>query len=329
MSETINPPEYYFTNIDFNPAFYANNLPPEDQAFLDARYVKFPLAQNVPITFTATVRGLTALLTENSNIIATTQWVQNFFNYVKTIANTWTGTQTFTLGMLTDTINPTTPSGTLIIGNTSVNTNVEVATQSGRTAILRLGDGTGASTSGEIHIGNGSSSTNAVNILYSSTDAGSSGTINLGSVNGTVNLRSPLTPTSLTYPLTAGKIGFILTGTFADVANPTISTDYELASLLIPAGVWILQGACGLTNTIAGNNALIAINTTATTTDARARQMYSYSSVSASPNIASFTTQLLISINTDTTYYFMAVTTQAISPAFSWNRIIFEATRIA
>ena len=214
MSETINPPEYYFTNIDFNPAFYANNLPPEEQALLDARYVKFPLAQNVPITFTATVRGLTALLTENSTIIATTEWVQNFFNYVKTIANTWTGTQTFTLGMLTNTINPTTPSGTLIIGNTAVNTNVEVATQSGRTSVLRLGDGTGSTTSGGIHIGNGLASTNAVNILYSSTDAGSSGIINLGAVNGTVNLRCPLTPTSLTYPFASGKIGFILTGTF-------------------------------------------------------------------------------------------------------------------
>ena len=329
MSETINPPDYYFAGVDFNPAFYANNLPLADQALLDARYVKFPYAQNAAITFTATVRGITAFLTENSSIIATTEWVQNFFNYVKTIANTWTGLQTFTLGMLSNTINPTTPSGTLIIGNTAVNTNVEIATQTGRTAVLHLGDGTGATTSGGIHIGNGLASTNAVNILYSSTDAGSSGTINLGAVNATVNLRCPLTPTSLTYPFTSGKIGFILTGTFADVANPTLSTDCQLASLSIPAGVWIIQASCGLTSTTAGNNTLICINTTATTTDARARQMYSYSTVVASPNIASFTTQLLISINTATTYYFMAVTNQAVSPAFSWNRIIFEATRIA
>jgi hypothetical protein len=135
--------------------------------------------------------------------------------------------------------------------------------------------------------------------------------------------------TNYTYPVASDKIGYILTGTFADVSNPTLSTDCELASLLIPKGVWILQGACGLTITAANQNALICINTTATTTDARARQMYSYGNNSLSPNIASFTTQLLISINTDTTYYFMAVTNQAVSPAFSWNRITFEATRIA
>ena len=135
--------------------------------------------------------------------------------------------------------------------------------------------------------------------------------------------------TNYTYPVASDKIGYILTGTFADVANPTLSTDCQLASLSIPAGVWIIQASCGLTSTTAGNNTLICINTTATTTDARARQMYSYSTVVASPNIASFTTQLLISINTATTYYFMAVTNQAVSPAFSWNRIIFEATRIA
>lgn len=325
MSETINPPEYYFTNIDFNPAFYANNLSPKDQALLDARYVKFPLAQNVPITFTATVRGLTAFLTENSSIIATTEWVQNYYNYVKTIANTWSGLQTFTLGMLSNAINPTTPSGTLIIGNTAVNTNVEIATQTGRSSILHLGDGTGATTSGGIHIGNGLASTNAVNILYSSTDAGSSGTINLGAVNGTVNLRCPLTPL-YTYPVASTQIGYILTGTFVDVVNTTLSIDYELARLSIPAGTWILQGSCGLTSMIANNNALIGINTSSSTTGARGRQMYSYTNVSAG---VMFSTSFIISINATATYYFMAVTNQAVLPAFSWNNITFQATRIS
>lgn len=326
MSEIINPPEYFFMNVDFNPAFYANNLPPEDQALLDARYVKFAVAQNVPITFTNTVRGLTAFLTENSSIIATTQWVQNFFNYVKTIANTWTGLQTFSSGMLTNTINPTTPSGTVIIGNTAVNTNVELATQTGRTSILHLGDGSGSTTSGGIDIGNGLASTNAVNILYSDVDAGSSGILNLGAVNATVNLRCPLTPVALTYPFASDKIGFILTGTFADVPNPTLSTDVQLASLLIPKGVWILQGSCGITVGATNSNILIAINTTASTTGSRARQSYLIQSTVAN---FTFSTNFIISINAETTHHFMAISNQAISPAFSWNNITFQATRIA
>jgi hypothetical protein len=314
----------------FNPAAWTlPALTPEEEALLDANFVTYPITQSNTITFPTAPISQTLPDGTNTTQVATTGFVQNAITAFTSTVNTWLGIQIFSVGMTSNTINPTTTSGTLIIGNAATNTNVEIATQTGRTAVLHLGDGTGSTTSGGIHIGNGLASTNAVNILYSSTDAGSSGIINLGAVNGTINLRSPLTPTSLTYPLIAGKIGFILTGTFADVSNPTLSTDCQLASHLIPAGVWILQASCGLTSAIAGNNALIAINTTATTTDARARQMYSYSSVSASPNIASFTTQLIISINTDTTYYFMAVTNQAISPAFSWNRIIFEATRIA
>jgi hypothetical protein len=321
MSETINPPEYYFTNIDFNPAFYANNLPPEDQALLDARYVKFPIAQNVPITFTATVRGLTAFLTENSTIIATTEWIQNYYNYVKTIANTWTGLQTFTLGMLSNTINPT--GGTLIIGNTAVNTNVEVATQSGRTSILHLGDGTGAT--GGIHIGNGLASTNAVNILYSSTDAGSSGTINLGAVNGTVNLRCPLTPL-YTYPVASTQIGYIQSVSPSPVAYPTLNADVVLASLTLLVGTWLLVGEAGLD--IASNNVITAgINTTTSLTSARALQSMNFSNSSTSQ--PTFTVNYILSINASTTYNFIGRSGLAISPAYNFNGIVFSATRLA
>lgn len=132
--------------------------------------------------------------------------------------------------------------------------------------------------------------------------------------------------TNYAYPVASDKIGYILTGTFADVSNPTLSTDCQLASLTIPKGVWILQASCGLSSTISGNNALIGINTTASTTGARARQSYIYAGTNAS---VTFSTNFVISINTDTTHYFMAITNQAVSPAFSWNNIIFQATRIA
>ena len=325
MSEIINPPEYYFTGIDFNPDFYENNLSLEDQALLDARYVKFPIAQNAPITFTATVRGITAVVTENSTIIATTQWVQNYFNYVKTIANTWSGLQTFTLGMVTNTINPTTPSGTLIIGNQAVNTNVEVATQTGRTAVLRLGDGTGSTTSGGIHIGNGLASTNAVNILYSYTDAGSSGIINLGAVNGTVNLRCPLTPL-YTYPVTSTQIGYIQSVSPSPVAYPTLNADVVLASLTLLEGTWLLVGEAGLD--IASNNVITAgINTTTSLTSARALQSMNFNGSSTSQ--PAITINYILTINASTTYNFIGRSGLAISPAYNFNGIVFSATRLS
>jgi hypothetical protein len=328
MSETINRPEYYFTGIDFNSSFYVSNLPLEDAALLNSRYVQFPLAQNAPITFTATVRGLTAFLTENSTIIATTEWVQNYYNYVKTIANTWTGLQTFTLGMLTNTINPTTPSGTLIIGNTAVNTNVEISTQTGRTAILHLGDGTGATTSGGIHIGNGLASINAVNILYSSTDAGSSGIINLGAVNATTNLRCPLTPNyAALYPLGTGKIGYIQSSTVATLAV-TPAIDQDLTSLTLDAGVWFLQFDAGISVAMSQPNYItLAINlTSATLTNARAGNNSIGQSTGSIAN-SNNSTSMAVSINASTTYY--AVGISSLTGTYNWTNINFSATRIA
>lgn len=319
MSETVNPPEYFFTNIDFNPAFYANNLPPEDQALLDARYVKFPVAQNVPITFTATVRGLTAFLTENSTIIATTQWVQNFFNYIKTIANTWTGLQTFTLGMLSNTVNPTTPSGTLIIGNTAVNTNVEIATQTGRTSILHLGDGTGATTTGGIHIGNGLASTNAVNILYSSTDAGSSGIINLGAVNGTVNLRCPLTPNYATlYPIGTGKIGQIISSQLATFTVTTAGTIYDLTTISLTQGVWVITGDTG--GPALSTYVRIGFGTAPVTISRGGVNMIQNASNSSLCN-----TSATISLTSTTTIYFIGT----FGTAQTLTNVLLQACRIA
>jgi len=172
------------------------------------------------------------------------------------------------------------------------------------------------------------SSLNTFNGGLSATSITRTGTLTITgtplALSGT-RLDTAMTP-NYSYPVASDKIGYILTGTFADVPNTTLSTDYQLASLLIPKGVWVLQASCGLTSTISQSNALIGINTTTSTATARARQMYAYQTT---PATSAQSTQLIISINTDTTYYFMAVTNQAVSPAFSWNNITFEATRIA
>jgi hypothetical protein len=167
----------------------------------------------------------------------------------------WNLLQTYS-SILTNTINPI--GGTLTIGNTAVNTNVEVSTQTGRTSILRLGNGSGST--GNIHIGNGLGSLNQVQILH-----GSSGVLNLGSATSTNHLYSPLTPIQ-TYSITpftptsgtvnygtVGTIGHIIvasqnngniTATGIAPTNPNLiwcAGFFSNLTISVPQGVWILQ----------------------------------------------------------------------------------------
>jgi len=81
----------------------------------------------------------------------------------KTVADTATAIETFSSGILTDAINPTTTTGTIQIGQTATNSNVEIAAQASRSTVLHLGDGN--LSSGGIHIGNGAGASNNINIL--------------------------------------------------------------------------------------------------------------------------------------------------------------------
>jgi hypothetical protein len=80
----------------FNPsAWDIATLSEEERAVLDANYIKYPVAQNSPITFTSEVIAPTQPNDNNSTLVATTQFIQNFFNSVRTFPWTWSGTQTF------------------------------------------------------------------------------------------------------------------------------------------------------------------------------------------------------------------------------------------
>lgn len=216
-------------------------------------YITFPTPQNYPITFQSLIfRPAITDAFNDSLILSTTIWVRALINFYKSyVYIAWNGIQTFVGGFLTNTINPI---GTLTIGNTAVNTNVEIATRTGRTAVLHLGDGSGAT--GDIHIGNGLASTNHVQLLYAG-DNGSSGVLNLGNSTSTINLYSPMTPIR-TYPVvpftsatgtvtygTAGTIGYTLVNstTYGSFFNGTSNTIIEtIQSLSIPTGVWYLVG---------------------------------------------------------------------------------------
>jgi hypothetical protein len=319
---------------EFNPAAWTlPALTPEEEALLNAQFVTYPITQSNTITFPVAPISQTLPNGTNTTQVATTGFVQNAITAFTSTVNTWLGTQIFSVGMTSNTINPTTTSGTLIIGNAAVNTNVEVATQSGRTAVLRLGDGTGSTTSGGIHIGNGLASTNAVNILYSSTDAGSSGIINLGAVNATTNLRCPLT-SQLTYNSTtglgSGKIGEVLTVTVASVAIPTTAnTPINVASQSVPAGVWILTGTCSqdLNNTTGSANYIkLAISpTTDSYTNAQGGQFNRVFNTTR-VGVATVSSTTIVSNSTATTWYLVA---QSALSAGNFTLISFTITRVA
>lgn len=112
----------------------------------------------------------------------------------KTTPDIASALETFSGGILTNTINPTTTGGTIQIGQTATNSNVEIAAQTSRSTVLHLGDGN--SSSGAIHIGNGSASTNNIQILNGNyTALQTAGTVNIltgthavGSFGGNMNL---------------------------------------------------------------------------------------------------------------------------------------------
>ena len=159
--------------------------------------VTFPWAQRAVVQFAETV-----FLTTRT---ALTQWADTAYATSEIVAwatanvpallpnpQTWSSLQYYFGGILVNTINPLTTGGTVNIGSGYTYSPVFVSGQAGRSVVLHLGDG--ASSTGGIHIGHGLASTNEVNILYSPTNAGASGIINLGSATSTTNLRCPLTP---------------------------------------------------------------------------------------------------------------------------------------
>ena len=112
----------------------------------------------------------------------------------KTTPDTATALETFTAGIKTDTINPTTSGGTIQIGHEATTNNVEVASQINRSTVLHLGDGN--TSSGAIHLGNGTGSSNNVQILNGNYSSGQTagqvniltGTHAVGSFGGNMGL---------------------------------------------------------------------------------------------------------------------------------------------
>jgi hypothetical protein len=300
----------------FNPEAWGSTttISADEIAFLDNNFVRFPTTQpNVTFPVAPTVPTLP--IGTGDTRAASAQFVQNAKN-----TRTWGGLQTFNSGMVTTFIDPTTPGGTLTIGQGAANNNVEVASQINRSTILHLGDG--ASSTGGIHIGNGLASTNQVQILYSGTDAGASGTINLGTATSTTNLRCPLTPL-YTYPVSAGQVGFTTTVTAANVAAVQ-NTPATLITISLPKGVWFVSFTAGLTTSTAGG-LILGINET-TNSLINARGISAITGVITIPPINTATTVLSHNDGVNKTYYGIA---QYSLTGGTWTGIEMYATRLA
>ena len=172
----------------------------------------------------------------------------------KTIPDTATAIETFSNGIKTDAINPTTTTGTIQIGQTATNSNVEIAAQASRSTVLHLGDGN--LSSGAVHIGNGAGSSNNVQILNGNYTSGQTagqvniltGTHAVGTIGGNCNLftgsRGTLTIGSTTNnSITVVKQTQFTNGTYSDKMDPIAATSaMTIGGTLIAAGSLTLGG---------------------------------------------------------------------------------------
>lgn len=172
----------------------------------------------------------------------------------KTIPDTATALETFSNGILTDAIDPTTTTGTIQIGQAETNSNVEIAAQASRSTVLHLGDGNLAS--GAIHIGNGAGSSNNVQILNGNYTSGQTagqvniltGTHAVGTIGGNCNIftgsRGTLTiGNAINNSITVVKQTQFTNGTYSDKMDPIAATStMTIGGTLIAAGSLTLGG---------------------------------------------------------------------------------------
>jgi hypothetical protein len=264
----------------------------------------------------------------------------------------WDLLQTYS-SILTNTINPI-GAGTLIIGNTAVDTNIEISTRNGRNVVLHLGDG--PDSTGDIDIGNGLGSTNTIQLLYATTGNGSSGVVNLGSATSTTNLYSPMTPIR-TYPVipmsqtnnttttygTSGTIGFTIVRALIPTTRYPAVNNFVYAfsdlNLSLPVGIWILVGEITCTKTY-GNINGTSFGLTAPTNPLTARPatffggnfVINFSSIAQNNQTLPFggASMTITSVYTNNTGANQTVRLFQFQPSYGWETNVigyFTATR--
>lgn len=356
MSSQI-PPDPITTN--YNPSAWSiPELTEDERIALDKAYIKFPIAQNQPITFPSAITIPTPAPESNTTLATTTAWVRTFWASVLAAANTWNGTQTFTNNITIPTALP--ESNTTVAASTAwvrtfwasvlaaanswsglqtfssgivANT---INPTSGGTLLIGHGSTTTnvevASVAGRsvvLHLGDGNNTTSSGGIhigngLSSANNVqilngtGSTGTITLGSSTSTTSLGCPLTP-AYTYPVATGKIGATITGTNTTF-NLSANTPKSVSSMSLTTGIWVINGSfTGYANSV---YLTIAITTTINSVSSGLIAINTQSTQGTGPaNALTF----IVSPTTTTTYYLNA----AAGTANSVSAVVFAARRIA
>ena len=171
-----------------------------------------------------------------------TQNQANALYLLKKTADTATALETFTGGIVTDTISPTTVSTVMNIGATST-AGINIGTIAGRSAVIHIGDGDNNLAGSGVHVNNGLNTASNVQILNGS---GSTGTITLGSSTSTTNVNSILT---LAKPVVLGtvatvntQLGFVVVETInATTIATSTTTNAFTTNVTLPSGIWLIN----------------------------------------------------------------------------------------
>jgi hypothetical protein len=209
-------------------------------------------AFNAPTYYFTGIKFNSSYFATSNSALTTKQ--ANALYLLKNTADTATALESFTGGILVNTISPTTASTTMNVGVTST-AKINIGTLGGRSAIIHIGDGDNNIAGSAVHINNGLNTASNVQILNGT---GSTGTITLGSSTsttnaaGTVNLGTSAKVLTVNVPLSINYTPSDITGTTQQgysliaSANPTNSctaTDTVIRTIALTPGVWMVQGS--------------------------------------------------------------------------------------
>jgi len=161
MSEVVNPPDYYFTGINFNPAFYAEDTTGLSQSLANTLYLR----KTVPDTATAQETFLSGIITPTINSTST-----GFLNVVVPMVDSASG--------LNMAVAPRTISGQ--VHHYSDGDNCVAG------AGVHLNNGLNNNSATNIHNGTGANPSGIVNIMSGTSNTG---TVNIGTTGTTINVK--------------------------------------------------------------------------------------------------------------------------------------------
>jgi hypothetical protein len=215
MSEVINPPEYYFTSIDFNSTFYETTNGSLTQTQANALY----LQKTVPDTATAKETFLADINCEGGIFLFDSIAAPNAILALESFPDDPTIQLTNSLGTMSINSNSmeVEASRTLNIGtNTNIDLNVGTGSRTISGQVHHYSDGDNCVAGAGVHLNNGTNNNSATNI-HNGTGANPSGIVNImtgASNSGTVNIGATGTTTTINGTAKTNTLdGIATTGT--------------------------------------------------------------------------------------------------------------------